>query len=99
MTYIRVRCNGECGVVQLTSPDIELRVCNHAPLSYYAFTCPDCGVRQLHKADDKVISLLMSGGVRAQIWDVPAEALEPRSGPPIGYDDILALHEELKSWA
>jgi hypothetical protein len=32
---------------------------------------------------------------------VPAEALEPKSGPPINHDDILAFHELLQSddWA
>ena len=23
------------------------------------------------------------------MWEIPAEALEERSGPPIGYDDLL----------
>ena len=27
---------------------------------------------------------------------VPAEALEPRSGPPINHDDLLAFHELLE---
>ena len=40
-------------------------------------------------ADDHVVSLLMSGGVRAQVFEVPAEALEPKAGPAISYDDLL----------
>jgi hypothetical protein len=31
----------------------------------------------------------MSGGVRAQVWEVPAEALEPKAGPTLSYDDLL----------
>jgi hypothetical protein len=47
-------------------------------------------------ADEHIISLLMSGGVRAQVLVIPAEVLEPYpSGPPVSYDDILDFHEEL----
>src|SRR3954468_23542986 len=41
MTTIKASCPA-CGEVELTSSDITLRVCNHAPLSYYAFVCPGC---------------------------------------------------------
>ena len=68
---------------------MTLKVCNHAPLSYYAFRCPRC-VEEIRKpADDHIISLLVSGGVRATNWAVPAEALEAHSGPVISYDELL----------
>jgi hypothetical protein len=35
------------------------------------------------------VSLLMSGGVEAEVWEVPAEALEPKAGPELSYDDLL----------
>ena len=88
MTTIKASCPG-CGDVELTSADITLRVCNHAPLSYYSFTCPHCSDRVRKPADDHIVSLLMSGGVRADVWEVPAEALEPHAGPTLGYDDLL----------
>ena len=88
MTTIKASCPG-CGEVELTAKDIALRVCNHAPLSYYAFTCPKCRDEVRKPADDHIISLLMSGGVRAQVWEVPAEALEPKPGPQLTYDDLL----------
>jgi hypothetical protein len=31
----------------------------------------------------------MSGGVRAEVWEVPAEALEPKAGAELTYDDLL----------
>ena len=31
----------------------------------------------------------MSGGVRADVWEVPAEALEERPGASLTYDDLL----------
>ena len=88
MTTIKASCPS-CGEVELTSADITLRVCNHAPLSYYAFTCPSCTDEVKKPADDHIVSLLMSGGVRAQVWEIPAEAMEPKSGPTLSYDDLL----------
>ncbi|HET7529881.1 MAG TPA: hypothetical protein VFJ98_02870 [Mycobacteriales bacterium] len=88
MTTIKASCP-TCGEVELTSSDITLRVCNHAPLSYYAFICPGCRDEVRKPADDHIVSLLMSGGVRAQVWEVPAEALEPKPGPSLNYDDLL----------
>lgn len=73
----------------MTSKDVSLMVCSHPPLSYYAFSCPSCREEIRKPADDHVISLLMSGGVRAQVWELPAEALEPKVGPVIDYDDLL----------
>ena len=88
LTTIKASCP-TCGEVELTSADITLRVCNHAPLSYYAFTCPACHDEVRKPADDHIVSLLMSGGVRAQVWEIPAEALEAKSGPALNYDDLL----------
>ncbi|GAC1329690.1 MAG: hypothetical protein NVSMB13_17440 [Mycobacteriales bacterium] len=88
MTTIKASCP-TCGEVELTPADVALRVCNHAPLSYYAFACPSCHDEVRKPADDHVVSLLVSGGVKANVWEVPAEALETHSGPSLGYDDLL----------
>jgi hypothetical protein len=87
-TQIKATCP-DCGEVNLTPEDVQLMVCTVQTLSYYAFDCGGC-VRQVRKpADDRIVSLLRSGGVRVQRWRVPAEALEPKSGPAVGYDDVL----------
>ena len=93
MTTIKASCP-TCGEVELTPPDVSLLVCSSAPLSYYAFCCPTCKVEVRKPADDHIVSLLVSGGVPARVWDVPAEALEPKAGPRLTYDDLLdfALH-------
>jgi len=88
MTTIKASCPS-CGEVELTSDDIRLRVASYAPLSYYQFTCPSCQDLVRKPADDHIVSLLMSGGVRAEVWEVPAEALEPKGGPDLTYDDLL----------
>lgn len=90
MTTIKASCPS-CGEVELTPADVVLMVCSHAPLSYYAFGCPSCGGNVQKPADDHVVQLLVSGGVPATVWDVPAEALEPKPGLPLTYDDLLDL--------
>jgi hypothetical protein len=94
----RCRCSGVttikascpvCGDVELTADDIDLRVASHAPLSSYSFVCPSCSDVVTKHADDHIVSLLMSGGVHAHVFTVPAEALEPHDGPELGYDDLL----------
>jgi len=88
MTTIKATCPA-CGEVEMTGDDIELKVCATAPLSYYAFVCPSCTDKIRKPADDHIVSLLISGGVEAMVWDVPAEALEPRTGPALSYDDLI----------
>ncbi len=88
MTLIKASCPA-CGEVELTPADVSLMVCSHAPLSYYAFTCHRCDQEVRKPADDHVVSLLVSGGVPATVWDIPGEALEVHEGPALSYDDLL----------
>ena len=88
MTTIKASCP-TCGEVELTPRDVALMVCSHAPMSYYAFDCPTCAVEVRKPADDHVVSLLVSGGVAASVWDLPGEALELHDGPRLSYDDLL----------
>ena len=89
MTTIKASCP-TCGEVQLRPEDVSLMVCSSAAtLSYYAFDCPTCCEQVRKPADDHVVSLLLSGGVPATAWDLPAEAMENHAGPQLGYDDLL----------
>lgn len=93
MTTIKASCPA-CGEVELTAADVSLMVCTRPSLSYYAFDCPTCASEVRKPADDHVVSLLVSGGIRATVWELPAEAAEPKTGPDLTYDDLLdfALH-------
>ena len=88
MTTIKASCPG-CGEVELTPADITLVVASHAPLSHYTFDCPACAADVRKPADDHVVRLLLSGGVKPTVWEVPAEALEVHFGPAFTYDDLL----------
>ena len=93
MTTIKASCP-TCGEVELTPADVSLMVCSHAPLSYYAFTCLTCLDEVRKPADDHVVALLVSGGIRPVVWELPGEALEVKKGARLSYDDLLdfALH-------
>lgn len=95
MTTIKATCPG-CGEVSLTADDIHLRIGAAPSDNSYAFSCPECSSFVEKPASDRVVRLLLSGGVMPQVHDVPAEALEPHSGPPITYDDIIDFHHMLE---
>ena len=93
---IRATCPA-CGEVELRGPDVALKVCTEPERSFYAFTCPACHALVTKPADERVVRLLVSGGVRPDFWEPPAELLERKHGPALGYDDLLDLHLLLES--
>jgi hypothetical protein len=95
VTTIRATCP-TCGEVELTPDDIELRVCTHATSSYYQFECPLCEDTVRKPADDRIVQLLISGGVAASVWQLPDEVHELRAGPPLTVDDLLDFHNLLE---
>lgn len=97
VTTIRANCP-DCGDVQLTAADVTLRVCTDDERSTYTFRCPLCGDRVVKNAGRRVVDLLVAGGVRLDLWRLPAELWEPRrAGPPIVEDDVDAFRLLLDS--
>ena len=88
MTTIKASCP-TCGDVDLKPADLRLVVCTRTEWSTYAFDCPACTDEVKKPADEEIVALLVSGGVRAQQWHIPAEALEEHVGPALSYDDLL----------
>jgi hypothetical protein len=88
MTTIKASCPS-CGDVELTPQQVRLVVCSVKTWSYYAFTCTTCLEEIRKPAGRDVVALLISGGVVAEPWAVPAEALEEHTGPALCYDDVL----------
>ena len=95
MTTIKATCS-DCGEVDLTADDILLRIGPSKAVNTYGFSCPNCGEFVEKTADDRVVRLLLSGGVVPVPVHVPAEALEYHDGPAISHDDILDFHQLLK---
>jgi hypothetical protein len=88
MTTIKASCPS-CGDVDLTPAQLRLVVANVPERSFYSFQCTRCRDEVRKPADEEIVALLVSGGVRAERWQIPAEALESRGGPAISYDDVL----------
>lgn len=88
MTTIKASCPS-CGDVVLTPPQVRLVVCTVEDWSFYTFTCNTCRDEVRKPAARDIVALLTSGGVLAEPWAVPAEALEEHHGDRIDYDDVL----------
>ncbi len=88
MTTIKASCPS-CGDVELTPRQVRLVVCTMATRSFYSFQCHGCAAEIRKPATDDIVALLRSGGVVAERWVIPAEALESRVGAPLTADDLL----------
>ena len=88
MTIIKATCP-TCGDVELGRDQVQLVVHPLPERSYYGFTCDTCGNDVRKPAGEEVVRLLTLGGVIAERVQVPAEALEEHSGPPLTADDVL----------
>jgi hypothetical protein len=91
VTTIRANCPS-CGDVQLTAGDLTVRVCADDERGSYCFRCPDCRQAVAKEASRRIVDLLISSGVRMQVWRLPAELGESRIGPPLTPDDLLDFH-------
>ncbi|MGH8908902.1 MAG: hypothetical protein ACRD0K_21015 [Egibacteraceae bacterium] len=82
--------------------EIELRVDRSGRgASYYSFTCPSCLDVVRKPADDRVIRLLISGGVHVLSLEArPVKTRRPLAerfdGPRITHDDLIDFHALLE---
>ena len=83
-----------CGRVELAPDQAWLVLASESALSHYAFTCPSCTTYVRHHADDVIIKVLVPV-LAVEVLDVPAEALEVRTGPALTTDDLLDFCLEL----
>ena len=91
MTTIRANCPS-CGDVQLRAADLTVRVCSDDEQGSYCFQCPTCSQAVAKDASRRSVDLLVSSGVRMEVWRLPAELSEPHVGPPLSPDDLLDFH-------
>jgi hypothetical protein len=95
MATIRASCD-HCGDVELTTADVEVRVCVEDNQGSYSFECPECSSIVVKPAEPRTVDLLVASGVSCTTWSVPAELLEPRGeGDSISHDDLLDFHQLL----
>lgn len=96
-TLIRATCS-DCGDVELGTRDLVVRVCEDDESGTYVFRCPACEHPVVRPADRPTIDILVSSGCRLEVWQLPAELVEPRpEGAAFTYDDIIDFHGLLES--
>ncbi len=95
MTTIKASCP-TCGEVTLSAAEILLHIGTDSQPSSYGFSCPACGEFVRKPADERIVRLLLSGGVIPMLVDVPAEALERHEGPPLTEADVGAFADLLQ---
>src|SRR5690625_3717142 len=108
MTRIRARCP-VCGDVELAPESMMVEVSHDAhdlvaADSTYRFVCPYCTDTVRKPADERIVQLLISGGVPLEISAdlVTADLIAPphetargeadTDAPPLTFDDLLDLH-------
>ena len=95
MYRIKTTCHW-CGPVTLGPKGITVRVCAADASTTYVFTCPCCDRGVAQPADRHALHRLFAIGVEFQMWDLPAELKERRSGPPIDDADVMAMRALLR---
>ena len=99
MTTIKATCP-TCGEVALTPDDIELRVDQGDTGSFYGFSCPRCRAEVRKPADERVVRLLVSGGVPVLPLEpegpAPVRLSERFDHPRLTHDDLLDFHQMLQ---
>jgi predicted RNA-binding Zn-ribbon protein involved in translation (DUF1610 family) len=95
MATIRASCP-DCGDVEFTSEDVQVRVSGDDGSGTYAFHCPSCSVTVVKAAEARTIDLLVASGVHTMVEAVASD-LEPRpdADVPITHDDLVRFHDLL----
>jgi hypothetical protein len=100
VTSIKAECP-RCGAVRLGPADVIVRVCAEDGQGAYRFRCPICSAAAIHDASPAICALLRQAGCAEEVWHLPAELTEVRSGPAFTSDDLIDFHLLLRSedWA
>ena len=92
-TRVQARC-AWCGEVELEPQGLRVNV-GSGGTALFEFVCPSCGRLNLGGIDGAEAPALFAAGAEWCRGPAPFELLEERSGPPIGWDDLLDFHQAL----
>jgi hypothetical protein len=87
---LRVNCS-DCGDVNVTADEVTIRNCIDTDGWSYAFSCPNCHVRDASATSRRAALAAMSAGAAMRTWRLPAELAERPAGPPLTVVDLLEL--------
>lgn len=92
VTIIRASCN-TCGEVKLTVDDLTIRTCVGREGGEYRWRC-QCGI-VVKQAEQNVIFLLRSTGVKEETWELPLELIEHPTDGVLTEDAIIEFEQAL----
>lgn len=95
MARIRASC-ATCGDVELTVPDVQVRICTNTDEGTYSFRCPTCTSVVTKEAERRTLDLLAASGTEVVYWSLPRERLVSAPGQPLSHDDVIDFHLLLK---
>ena len=90
---LEARC-AWCGPVRFEPPGLRVHVGSGAD-ALFEFDCPRCGRSTLGPLVPTDVDVLVAAGAPRHRGRAPFELLERRSGPPIGWDDLIDFHQAL----
>jgi len=82
--------------VELSIDEVQLLMCASTSEGSYVLRCPACDLLVSKAAEENVVDVLVASGVRLSVWHLPAELDEQHYGSPIGYDELLEFHFQLR---
>ena len=85
---VRVVCPG-CGPLVVPAADVrcELEATGHKGIC--ELRCPVCSIMVFVAAEAAAVEAMRGGGAGHMSGSVPFELLEPHTGPPLSWDDLL----------
>ena len=99
MATIRASCP-DCGDVEFTTRDVQVRVSAEDGSGTYSFRCPGCIVTVVKSAESRTIDLLLASGVEHATSTLPTDMASVRRGndpsaEAFTHDDLLDFHDLL----
>ena len=91
MARIKATCPS-CGDVELSVPEVSVRLCTTTGEGEYRFDCPECHDTVERAGAPKAVELLVAAGVSVEHWSFPVERVADINAPRIGYDDLIEFH-------
>lgn len=85
---VRVACPG-CGPVVLPAKDLRCELESAGDKGICELRCPVCSTMVLVPAGPVAVETMRGGGAGHMSGSVPFELLEPHTGPPLSWDDVL----------
>jgi hypothetical protein len=93
---VRVVCPG-CGPLVVPAADIRCEVEAEGGTGLCELRCPVCSATLLVRAQAAAVETMRDGGAGHITGSVPFELLEPHTGPPLSWDDLLDFKLALES--